>query len=743
MSVFVVPKGMPLSIFEDKYARRLPEGRKQTWEERVTEVVEGNVALAKHFKGLEVSSADKVEFLELMKRGVLPMSGRHLQHGDKGQIGRLGENYTNCSTSAFSFLKFWLLMKGSGVGRLYDEDVCLVDWSKAPKITLALDQTHPDWTQDLYDRGVISRGEARFLAKNALTNVLYHAVEDSAEGWAEVIQILESEAYYSSRPGESLEDSAVSHCIFDFSKVRGKGSPIRGQQNRPASGPVPFMTAVQNVSSITAQIGMSKWEQAMRIDHELAACVVVGGIRRSARIALKTWDDPGIEDFILIKNSGDLWSANNSVVTTDEFWTAVRKTYDDHQEDTSALTEKEKLATAVFYLAATTAYTKNTGEPSFFNSDNISKDCKGLENVNVNYLSRKVRSDLKFSERTDKLVNDLLEKAVTHKTLYICNPCGEIPLAMFGGYCVIGDICAARANNTEDLERAAVAAAKALVRVNLMPFLYEGEVKRTNRIGVSLTGLHEFAFNVFGLTWDDLTGPLEDVQHFWNALGSARASVESALERYCAELGVNMPSTYMTIKPSGTVSKVLDCTEGAHLPAYGYYMRWVMFPSDGEEFSNLRARGYPTKDVGTTYYGQSIVGFPTRTRIAELMGDKVTKAGEASIESQYVWIQRLEEYWLGEEEQGGQVSYTLKFSKDAVDLTDFLETLLKYQPKVRCCAIMPQVDLSAYAYQPEEKISKEEYIETGLRIVRVAKESYDKERLTCEGGACPIEMDLA
>ena len=736
MTTFVVPEGMPLSIFEDKYARKLDEGRKQTWEERVTEVVEGNTLLASHYKNREVPKEEKAEFLDLMKRGVLPMSGRHLQHGDKEQVHRLGENFTNCSTSAFSFLKFWLLMKGSGVGRLYDQGVCLVNWSNIPQVYLALSTDHPDWNSSLQDVGVLTQSAAKNL--EGIDHYFY--VKDSAEGWAEVIQILESAAFEG--------DNRSQRCVFDFSGVRGKGAPIKGQQNRPASGPVPFITAVSKVLDIAAEEGMPRWEQAMRIDHELAACVVVGGIRRSARIALKTWDDEGIDKFIHIKDSGELWSANNSVVTNDEFWQAVKKSHNTNSplggtDDLNCATEREANAYRIFQEATVTAYTKDSGEPAFFNSAKISKDYKGLENIGLDYLSEAIRDSLCFTEKTNRLVSTTLSRGKKHRTLYICNPCGEIPLAMYGGYCVIADVCAANANSVEDVVRAAVHAAKALVRVNLMPFLYEGEVKRTNRIGVGLTGIHEFAYNVLGLTWKDLVGPIDQSTKLWRVLEKARTAVHVELEKYCAELGVNMPSTFMTIKPSGTVSKVMNCTEGAHLSAYAYYMRWVMFPNDGEEFHALKSAGYPAKDVSSTYSGQAVIGFPTRTRIAEIMQDKVTLAGQATIEEQYTWLQRLERFWLGEGSEGGQVSYTLKFKKSDVSLPSFLNIIAAYQPTVRCCAIMPQVDLSAYAYQPEERITKEKYEEVSRHLDRVAREKYDKTRLLCEGGACPIELDLA
>lgn len=58
-------------------------------------------------------------------------------------------------------------------------------------------------------------------------------VEDSREGWAKAVEFLETMTFQKVYSTETL--------VIDFSKVRGKGSPIMGMQGRPSSGPVPLM----------------------------------------------------------------------------------------------------------------------------------------------------------------------------------------------------------------------------------------------------------------------------------------------------------------------------------------------------------------------------------------------------------------------------------------------------------------------------------------------------------------------
>ena len=125
-----------------------------------------------------------------------------------------------------------------------------------------------------------------------------------------------------------------------------------------------------------------------------------------------------------------------------------------------------------------------------------------------------------------------------------------------------------------------------------------------------------------------------------------------------------------TVKPSGTVSKLFGLTEGWHLPAMAWYMRWVQFRDDDPLVQTYIDAGYPVRSL-VQYQGTMIVGFPTEPAIAGLgMGDKMVTAGEATPEEQYTWLMLGEKYWIdGIDENGGQrkdgrgnqISYTLKY----------------------------------------------------------------------------------
>lgn len=720
-AIFVVPPGMPAAVFRDKYARRKEDGTFQTWAERVTEMVDGNVSLRPGAR------YQREEFLDLALRGIIPMSGRHLQHGDLDQASKKAELFMNCTSAMFSWASFLLLMKGAGVGRDFSADMCFVDWDFLPNCRFVLDAPdnggksgHPD-----YEPWIESLAEARHKYDTESEMVRWHEVGDSAEGWAKVVMIMETAAFH-----KNNRDTVF---VFDFSGVRRAGAPLMGQQGRPASGPVPFIKALHKITSIRGA-GMKPWKQAMFVDHYLAACVVVGGIRRSARIAVKSCYDRDVIDFIDIKRGGYLWSANNTLLIDRPFWAKARDPRPSHER-------------RVFEAASSASYWDDTGEPGFFNVDLVNDCDRDIDDLTVdNYLSDDFVADIGgLHLRTRDMIAYHLDRAKRKKYRFLPNPCGEIPLAVWGGYCDVGDVCLSNATSLDAVQRGAGILARALVRVNTMRCIYRQETRRTNRIGVSLTGVHEFAWRCFNLSFKDLIAePLgRRAREFWEFIDDVRETVERDANDEARHCGLPPPVTYTCVKPSGTVGKVMACTEGAHLPAQRHYLRWVMHDAEGA--AAMSAKGYPTKDVSHQYPGTVVVGFPTCLPIVDAMpADLLVTASEATPEDQYRWLRLIEKNWLGPDGHNGQISYTLKWRKANLSYEGYVVMLLEHQPTVRACALMPDVeqDASAYAYLPEEPISEKAYRDMMARVERVELAAYDADSLLCEGGACPIEGNI-
>ena len=113
------------------------------------------------------------------------MSGRHLQHGDETQPTRNMEVFTNCSTAASSFILFYLLMNGSGVGRAYDDDMCVVDWDNMPNVRCVIAQDHPDFEWGVDES--VRDAEHKYGKSNGIK---WFEVPDSREGWAQAIEMV-------------------------------------------------------------------------------------------------------------------------------------------------------------------------------------------------------------------------------------------------------------------------------------------------------------------------------------------------------------------------------------------------------------------------------------------------------------------------------------------------------------------------------------------------------------------------
>ncbi|MGH7043139.1 MAG: recombinase, partial [Acetobacteraceae bacterium] len=732
-------------------------------------VAAGNIALLDRDDA--ATRAERARLRNAIATGALLTSGRHLQHGDADQPGRNIEVFTNCATAIASFVKFYLLLNGSGVGRSYDDALIALDWADAPDVELYLSPDHPDWPRDPAGlarlAAALDLGQTDALGRELAldptavpADAVRHVIADSREGWAKAVELLESMAFAGAR-GRTL--------LLDFSEIRPAGSPIRGMQGRPASGPVSLLRAFLNIRRHVIAPARARdpageefhpWEQALLVDHHLSVEVQVGGARRAARMATKSWRDPGVLRFIRAKEAGGLWTANHSVMVDAAFWDCLH-----------AGAPADPLAAhahAVFAEATRCAYVN--GEPGFINGDRLEDHRTGSARQRPIYADgRDVRSTRYQVDHAAALLAHVARAAAVADFPVTTNPCGEIALHVAGGYCVIADFapllaCPAAFDSfapgappaevaalwdarVEDAVRLGV---RFLMRANTMDALYGEEVARTNRMGIGPTGLHEWAWLRFGLGFADLLDEARAAP-FWAMLGELSQAAKDEAAAYAGELGLRRPVTVTTVKPSGTISKLFGLTEGAHLPARRQYLRWVQFkgvrdpatgtwePGADPLLADYAARGYPMRTL-VSFPGMTVVGFPTVPLIMSLgLADRLVTAPEATPSEHYRWLGLLERHWLGAD-QGNQISYTLKVFTDRHDLDAFRAIVLHHQPHVRCCAVLPSRPdhLLGYEYLPEEEVSETAFAELTAHIAGSAAEAVDLVHLQCEQGVCPI-----
>jgi len=136
-----------------------------------------------------------------------------------------------------------------------------------------------------------------------------HVVADSKEGWCDVVRcVLESYVGRGKRPA-----------VIDYSRVRPAGAPIR-TFGGIAPGPQPLMDCIANIDHILgARAGdMISSTDITDLMNVIGKCVVSGGVRRTAELALGSPDD---EEYLRLKDpalNGDKlkawrWASNNSV----------------------------------------------------------------------------------------------------------------------------------------------------------------------------------------------------------------------------------------------------------------------------------------------------------------------------------------------------------------------------------------------------------------------------------------------
>lgn len=388
-----IDEGMGMAVAKRTYLRP-----GESWADVARRVAEGNCSL------VPVTEEEQFELTKAIAKASFLPAGRHLQHGDNTQKDRNIEVFSNCSTSCSSFIKFYLLLNGSGVGRMYNDDLMLVDWKNMPDVVLQLDPKHKDFKEFIklvYGKRVRDKFAVANETYNDIKDAYFHGfelylreldrvspfcdkhvqydIDDSREGWAKALEHVEVMAF---------EKKSDHQLVLNFSEIRESGKPIKGMQNRPASGPAFTAYCFHKIAKIKKNIfsftdhalggevewhldNPMPWLQTMLIDHYASECVANGGARRSARISVKYWGDPQIKDFINLKrrfanSSGEsiLWSSNNSVGVDQEFWGSAKK------EDTTAWNVYQEIVNASFG--------HGTGEPGMVNLDKLTANEEGI-----------------------------------------------------------------------------------------------------------------------------------------------------------------------------------------------------------------------------------------------------------------------------------------------------------------------------------------------------------------------------
>lgn len=684
-------------VYDRTYARPHPDGTKEVWPETVERVVDGNLGLVDERYHLP---DERDELIRLVTEFKLIPAGRHLwASGVKGR-----QYLFNCwvapwgddPTEHFSFT-FLRLMEGGGVGANYSNkyldhypEVRGWDWDGGPefgldpyRVHIVCDPEHEDF-EKMMDAGVLS-------SKYDHEWVGAFEVDDSREGWADALVDLIN-VYY--------RDTENQNRVFDVSRVRPQGARLKTFGGR-ASGPLPFSQMLIEVSEIlNAAIG-SRLDgmSAMALDHVIAKCVVSGGVRRAARMAIMHWDDEQVDRFLRAKQeTGDHWTTNISVEVDDEFFIALG----DYERMEAVSTDTGQYwfrARRILYAIAEGML--NNGEPGVWNSS--------LSNVGE------------------------------PNAVVATNPCGEIPLSERGN-CNLGHVNLAAfvdengAIDETDLWLAHELMTRFLIRATYGDVNDPGSravLDRDRRIGVGHLGVASFLAMV-GVRYSDAPNAV----WFTDMLDDLSWKVDKSSRQYSHELRIPVPVKSRTVAPTGTIAKLCGVSEGIHPIFAKYFIRRIRFslvdPDQIKTLADYERRGYGVEDdlwAGNT----KVVSLPTKDSLVaaveaihgqEAAESIVESAADLSLPDMLAFQQMYQRHWAD-----NAVSYTVNFDPGSYSLKAVADALTEFGPELKGATLFPEMSMPQ---SPYERLNKEDY---ALYEAWSIADGVDE---NCANGACPI-----
>lgn len=498
------------------------------------------------------------------------------------------------------------------------------------------------------------------------------AVPDSKVGWAKSFRQLISLLYAGEIPQ------------WDTSRVRGAGEPLKTFGGR-ASGPQPL------IDLFAFTVDLFKHAKGRKLSSlevhdvccKIAEVIVVGGVRRSALISLSNPSDGRLRN----AKSGQWWLdngqralANNSACYTE------RPEFDFFLDEMRAL------------------YESKSGERGVFSRVAAQK-----------VASRNGRREAEWDFGT--------------------NPCSEIILRP-NQFCNLTEVVVRAEDSLEDLkEKVRKAAILGTLQATLTDFRYLRSVWKRNTeeealLGVSLTGIMDHPV---------LSGSTEYHGMF------AEASLEDWLQEmrdvaietnkeWAERLGINPSAAITCVKPSGTVSQLVNSASGIHPRFSEYYIRTVRADKKDPLAQYMEAAGFPC-ETDVTKDSNWVFSFPVK---APEGGTTVEQVG--AMEQLALW-KVYQDHWC-EHKPSITVYYRdSEFLKIAAWMWDNFDMMSGI-------SLLPYSD-HTYQQAPYQRITEEEYNELlktfpvfnweeAASFESCEDSTTGSQELACVGGSCEL-----
>ena len=342
---------------------------------------------------------------------------------------------------------------------------------------------------------------------------------------------------------------------WDVSKVRPAGARLKIFGGR-ASGPAPLVDLFNfTVNMFKANIGrkLSSYD-CHSLMCKIGEIVVVGGVRRSAMISLSNLSDIRMRH----AKSGKWWEnaphmalSNNSVAYTD------KPDGETFLREWSSLVESK------------------SGERGIFNRVSAKKQVEKHERRDPNHE-------------------------------FGTNPCSEIILRPYQ-FCNLTEVVV-RAEDTIDTlsKKVELATILGTAQSKLTNFPYLRKIWKHNTeeerlLGVSLTGIMDNP-----LTNGTKNGLEQALEHLRNVAIKTNAE-------WSQKLGVPMSAAITCVKPSGTVSQLVDSASGIHARHSKYYIRTVRGDNKDPLTQFMIEQGIPSEPDVTKPNDTTVFSFPVKS----------------------------------------------------------------------------------------------------------------------------------
>ena len=427
---------------------------------------------------------------------------------------------------------------------------------------------------------------------------------------------------------------------WDMSKVRPAGAPLKTFGGR-ASGPDP-LESLFNFCVTTFKNAMGRRLSSLEchdIVCKIAEIVVVGGVRRSALISLSNLSD----DRMRHAKAGQWWEQNGQRALAN---------------NSACYSEKPDIG--IFMDEWKSLYDSKSGERGIFNRESANK----------------------MASRNGRRVVDGYE--------FGTNPCSEIILRD-REFCNLSE-AVIRVGDTEEtlMKKVELATILGTFQSTLTNFKYVSAMWKKNcseerLLGVSLTGIMDSP-----LTNGKEKG-LEDL------LNKLREHAVETNKKWAKKLGINRATAITCVKPSGTVSQLVDAASGIHARHNPYYIRTVRGDKKDPLTKMMKDAGFPIEDDVMNPNHTSVFSFPMKVD-----AKSVFRTDMSAIEQLELWL-TYQKSWC---EHKPSVTITVK-EHEWLEVGAWVYEHFDYMSGVSCLPFSDHTYKQAPYQDCDEKMYKE------------------------------------